>query len=137
MNLLFMLFAIGTITSIILAWWKGGRDERLAAMALLAAAFASIFLQSHRYSSPEMTVVFVDIGLFAALLGIALMSRSFWPIWAAGFQLCAVAVHLAAAKSPSMLPATYADALAIWTFPVLGALILGTWHEGRMRHGNG
>lgn len=137
MTFLFILFAVGTIASIILAWWKGGRDERLASTALLTAALVSPILQSHRYASPELGIVLVDIGLFAALLGIALFSRSFWPIWAAGFQLCGVAVHLAAAKSPFMLPATYADALAIWTFPVLGALLLGTWHEGRMRHGNG
>ena len=137
MTMMFIFFALSMLASIVLAWWKGGRDERLAATALLVGALASPILQSHSYASPEMGIVLVDIGLFAALLGIALVSKAFWPIWATGFQLCAVAVHLAAAKSPLMLPQTYAEALAIWTFPVLAALILGTWHEGRMRHGNG
>lgn len=136
MSFLFFLFITATVSSLVLAWWLGGRDERLAATILAAAAVLSPFVQSHSYSSPEFGIVAVDVVLFLALLGIAMISRAFWPIWAAGFQLCAVAVHFAAAKSPVMLPATYAEALAIWTFPVLGALIAGTWLEAKARrHG--
>ena len=137
MSMLFAIFLIVMLAALVMAWWLGGRDERLAALALVAAALVSPILPAHSYAEPEMGIVAVDIGLFMALLGIAMISRSFWPIWAAGFQLCAVAVHFAAAKSPVMLPATYAEALAIWTFPVLGALIAGTWLEARARHGLG
>jgi hypothetical protein len=69
--------------------------------------------------------------LFAALATIALQSRAFWPMWAAGLQLGALAVHLAAAKMPAMVPAAYAETLAIWSYAVLGALALGTWWEAR------
>jgi hypothetical protein len=58
-------------------------------------------------------------------------------MWAAGFQGCAVAVHLVAARSPTMLPAVYAETLAVWAYPVLAALAAGTWLETRVTHGRG
>jgi cytochrome c-type biogenesis protein CcmH/NrfF len=36
-----------------------------------------------------------------------------------------------------MLPAIYAQTLAIWTFPVLIAVMAGTWLEARARHVRG
>lgn len=136
MSPLFVLFLLLIATSLFMALKVGGRDERFAAGALLAAALASPIAQAHSYAAPEMGIVVVDAVLFAALLALALRSTAFWPIWAAGFQLCALAVHFAAAKSPHMLPATYAETLAVWAFPQLLALLYGTWFEARIRHGH-
>jgi hypothetical protein len=134
-SLLFALFLLLMATALFLALKVGGKDERLAAAALLAAALASPIVQSHSYAAPEMGIVLVDAILFIALLLLALRSSAFWPMWAAGFQLCALAVHFAAAKSPHMMPATYAETLALWAFPQLLALLFGTWYEARMRDG--
>jgi hypothetical protein len=127
--ILAMLCACG-----VAAWW-GGRDERLAALALALAAVITPLAVSRHWAGPEMGVVLVDGALFAALMYIAIGSRAFWPMWATGFQLCGLAVHLAAAMSPHMLPAAYAETLAVWSYAVVLTLLIGTLFEGRVRHG--
>jgi hypothetical protein len=113
----------------------GGRDERMAAGCIAAAAVLSTVATVHNYSTPEVWVILVDFMLFCGLATISLQSRSFWPIWAAGLQLCGLAVHLAAARMPTMRPAAYADTLAIWSYLVIVSVALGTWLEVRRRYG--
>jgi hypothetical protein len=135
MNPAFVFFLISMLGVCAFAVLRGGRDERLGAIALAAAAIASPLAVSHSWGGPELGVVLVDLGLLAALIMLAMRSRAFWPMWAAGFQGCAVAVHLVAARSPTMLPAVYAETLAVWAYPVLAALAAGTWLETRVTHG--
>lgn len=127
-DVFFLLVLVGTT---IVAARFGGRDERTAAFAVVAAALLSPVLIRHGFAGPEYGVVLVDGLLFAALLALAMGSRAFWPLWAAGFQLVALAVHVAAALVPHMLPAAYATTLAIWSYPVLASLALGTVVERR------
>lgn len=135
MNPAFVFFLISMLGVCAYAVLKGGRDERIGAIALAAAAIGSPLAVSHQWGGPELGVIVVDLGLLAALMVLALKSRAFWPMWAAGFQACAVAVHLVAARSPNMLPAVYAETLAVWAYPVLAALAAGTWLEARVTHG--
>jgi hypothetical protein len=131
----FYLFLVILSGTALLAAAVGGRDERLGVAAVTAAAIVTPLVSSHAFKEAETGILIVDAGLFVALLLIALRSAAFWPIWAAGFQLCGLAAHFAAAKLPTMVPTIYAQTLAIWTFPVLGALGAGIWFEARMRHG--
>lgn len=93
-------------------------EQGLAAIALIVAAILSPLVEREAYVEPEVGVLFIDLALFIALMAVALRSRSFWPMWASGVQLCTLAVHLAAAKYPAMVPAAYAETLVIWSFPV-------------------
>jgi hypothetical protein len=117
------------------AAWRGGQDERLAAGAIAAAAFLSPFVSARGFV--KLGVVLVDIGLLIVLGAVALRSRSFWPIWATGFQLCTLAGHFAAAKSSVMVPAAYAETLAIWSYAVMASLLVGTLVEAQRHHGRG
>ncbi len=124
----------GALTAVIgVVVRHGGRDERTGAFALLAAGLLTPVLVRHSYAGPEYGVVLVDALLFAALLALAMGSRAFWPVWAAGFQLVGLAVHAAAAMVPEMLPAAYADSLAIWSYSVMAALFVGTIVELQRR----
>ncbi|WP_448582991.1 hypothetical protein [Thermaurantiacus sp.] len=126
-----ILFAALLLGTLALAWRRGGREERLAALALLCSALLSPLAQNRGFAGPEYWILLIDALLFLALGAIALTSRAFWPLWAAGFQLGALAVHLAAARVPEILPAAYAATLIIWSYPVVVAVALGTWFEGR------
>lgn len=130
----FLAFILGMVAICSLAAFRGGRDERLAAAALATAALASPLVVSRHFAGPELGVILVDGALFAALMYIAIGSKAFWPMWAAGFQLCGLAVHLAAAISPRMLPAAYVETLGVWSVAVLITLLLGTVLEGRLSH---
>lgn len=135
MNPAFILFLLSMLGVCAFAVLRGGRDERLGAIALACAAAISPMAVAHQWGGPELGVILVDIALFIALLLLSLRSAAFWPMWAAGFQGCALEVHLVAAKSPHMLPAVYAETLALWAYPVLAALALGTLLETRITHG--
>jgi hypothetical protein len=131
------IFTLALIAVCGFAAWRGGRDERIAAGAIALAALLSPFVALHRYAGPEVGLILVDLGLFIVLAGISLQSRAFWPMWAAGFQLCGLAGHLAAAKSTLVLPAAYAETLAVWAYAVIATLLVGTLMEGQHRHGRG
>ncbi|WP_194745523.1 hypothetical protein [Thermaurantiacus tibetensis] len=126
-----IVFAALLATVVVLAFARGGPEERIGAGALLAASLLTPVAQLRRFAGPEYGIVLVDALLFLVLAALGLRSRAFWPLWAAGFQLGALAVHLAAAKMPGMLPAAYAATLIIWSYPVVVAVGLGTWLEGR------
>ncbi len=130
----FLAILIGTVG---IASTYGGREERVAAFALVVASLATPIAVASGYSRPELGVILVDAALFSALAIIALRSRSFWPIWASGFQLCALAVHLAATRLQHMLPAVYAESLAIWSYLVIGSVLGGVWLEARQRYDRG
>ncbi len=132
-----IMFVVALIAVCAFVAWRGGPDERIAAGAMALAALASPFVEARAYAGLEHGLVLVDLGLFLTLAAIALRSRAFWPIWAAGFQLCGLAGHLAAAKSTSIVPAAYADTLALWAYAVMASLLVGTVAEGHQRHGRG
>lgn len=134
MNPAFIFFLISMLGVCGFAILRGGNDERLGAVALAAAAILSPLALISGWSRPETGIILIDVGLFVALLLLALRSTAFWPLWATGFQLCAVAVHLVALISPALLPAAYAETLALWAYPVLLSLGIGTWFRSEAHH---
>lgn len=135
MTAIIFMICLGVVCGVVA--WRGGLDERLAAGAIALAAVLSPFVKSRGYAGPEVGLILVDLGLFIALAAISLRSRAFWPMWAAGFQLCGLAGHLAAAKSNAVVPAAYAETLAVWAYAVMASLLVGTLMEGQQRHGRG
>ncbi|MFQ3595413.1 MAG: hypothetical protein SNJ63_04820 [Sphingomonadaceae bacterium] len=129
-----VLFLVVLAVAVGVALIRGGREERVAAGAILAATGATPVMQSHAFAGPETGILIVDLVLLGVLGWLALGSRCFWPIWAAGFQMGSLGVHLAAARLPEILPAVYAETLVIWSYPVLAALLLGTLVEAQVRN---
>jgi len=114
------------------ALWKGRLDERITASVLLLAAFLSP-LVAGEFAVPEVGVLMVDSSLLAFLIGLALVSDRFWPMWAAGFQIVGTLAHLARFVDGSIWPKAYMTFEAFWAYPVLAALGIGTWLEARFR----
>ncbi len=133
-SLIFVLFLMVAGGAAML---RGGQYERLAAVAIVVATVVSPLARSQRYAGPDLGIVLVDLALFIILTMISMRSSAFWPMWAAGFQLCGLAGHLAASKSQSTVPAAYADTLAIWAYAVVTALLAGTLLERRRDNGRG
>ncbi len=123
---------------LLLLLWAAARALRLrsaefgtAVAASAAAAVATPLAQTWDFARPEVGIFLVDLGLFLVLAGLAVRTTAFWPIWASGFQLGTLAIHLAAAKYPHLVPAAYAEALVIWSFPVLLTIAAGLHWEAR------
>ncbi len=121
------------VLSMTIAFRWGGREEKLAAAAMLVAIVASNFAISGRYHHTEIGLFAVDFALFAGLLLLALRSDRYWPMWAAAFQLVATMVHFGSLVETGNFAWAYYAALIFWSFPVFIALGAGSWLEGRYR----
>lgn len=128
-----LLGLIAIIASVVIAWKWGGRDERFAAGIFLAATIASRIADQGNFAHIQSTVFIIDFALFAALLILALRSDRFWPMWAAAFQAVGTMVHIASMTETGDFAWAYAVGLIFWSYPVVFALMAGTWLEGRYR----
>ena len=83
----------------------------------------------------ETGLLLIDLGVLAAYNVVALKSPRFWPLWVAGLQLTESTSHVMKAIDERLLPMAYGAAIALWSYPILIILALGTWrgHKRRMR----
>ena len=113
---------------------RGGRTERIAAVAFAIAFVASGFTQDiTRFIGPQLGVFAVDLMLLAVLLGMAVRSNRTWVLFAAGFHLLGVLAHLAIALDPSLHAAAYAVVLNLLAYMVFVSLAVGAWDASRRR----
>ena len=117
------------LLTVALALWRGGWPERSAAVAVLAASFASPLVQSSLFASPEHGILTVDLLLLGWLGLLALATDRFWPLWATGFHLVGTIIHVARMVDPTVVPPAYALGQVFWSYPVLAALAAGTLIE--------
>jgi hypothetical protein len=118
------------------ALWRGRQDERVVAMVCIAAVAASRLAFSPlsvRYTSVEGGLLFIDLAVLAAFVFVALRSRRFWPLWVAGLQLTTSMAHLMKAVDESLMPMAYGAAIALWSYPILIILAIGTWRGHQRR----
>jgi hypothetical protein len=107
------------------AAWRGGRAERGAAAAFIAAWFAAYVTKDHSWLGLQWRIFIIDVAFFVALAAIALRSRWYWPIFAAGFQLLSVVTHAASTVDHQLGAWAYMTANVIWTYLFLVALAVG------------
>jgi hypothetical protein len=118
------------------ALWRGRRDERIVALVCIGAVAASRLAftpLSVRYTSVEGGLLFIDLAVLAAFISVAIQSRRFWPLWVAGLQLTTSMAHLMKAVDASLLPMAYGAAIALWSYPILIILAIGTWRGHQRR----
>ncbi|HVI31649.1 hypothetical protein [Phenylobacterium sp.] len=115
------------------ALWKGGPDERFAAVAFLAAWAATVVFRDDQRNNPQWGILFADIGLFVALVVLVLRTDRFWPIWMAGFELLSVITHAGRIVDRNVGAWAYITAGQIWGYLTLFALAWGTWAAWRER----
>jgi hypothetical protein len=118
------------------AWWRGRGEEKIAATTCLLAVIATRFLISplhSRYEGIEFGLLSIDLVVLAAFVAIALQSKRFWPLWAAGFQLTLSISHGLKAVDLELLPRAYAAAAVFWSYPILLVILFGTWRTHMRR----
>lgn len=117
------------------ALWRGRSDERIVASACLGATIATRFAISPlqvRYTSVESGLMLIDLVVLAVFVWIALRSERFWPLWVAGLQLTNSISHLMKFADLDLLPRAYGAAAALWSYPILLILAVGTWRSHRL-----
>lgn len=119
------------------ALWRGGGPERIAATAMLAATAVSALVRAdvhHRFVDMEIGLFVVDGLLLIMLVAVAMRADRGWSFIVAGFHLVTVGAHGIRLIEPGMIPVTYAVLIALWSYPMLVVLAIGTWrHQRRIR----
>ena len=114
-----------------LAAWRGRLTERLAAGAYLVAWALTVAVFRSGSEATQWPVLAIDAALLIFLVWLALRSSRFWPMFAAGFHLLAVATHLARAADPRVSGWAYQTAEILWSYLVIYAIAYGAWTARR------
>lgn len=130
--MLAIMFSIVLFISCGIALKYGKTYERLTAVTLVAAAFASPLVEKYSFENVEIGIFAIDLWVAVFLVTIALQSDRFWPMWAAAFEIVGVLAHLVRYFQP-LKAASYSAVESLWAYPVLIALAVGTLLEGRRR----
>jgi hypothetical protein len=116
------------------AFWRGRKEERVAAAACLLATIITVWIippVSVRYRAFDPVELCIDAAMLATFVAIALRSDRFWPLWVAGLQLTMSMSHLMKAMDEDLLPRAYAAAAVLWSYPILLIILVGTWRAHR------
>jgi hypothetical protein len=104
----------------------GGVTGRIGAALNVAATVATLFAQQiGPWSQTHIPVLIIDLLLLLALYLLALNSRVYWPIWAAGFHLITVAGHAATVVVPDFRSSLYYLFNGMWAIFVQMAMVWG------------
>lgn len=121
-TLVWMLLALCSIY-IALA---GGTAGRIGAALNIGATMATLFAQQmDTWSQMHLPVLLIDLLMMVALFWLAMKSRVFWPIWAAGFHLITVLGHAATLIAPGFSSTLYYFFHGMWAVFVQLAMVWG------------
>ena len=119
------------------ALWAGGGPERVGAAVYalsVAVTYLALLVHSQMWLNLETGVFIVDAITFLLFLLIALRADRFWPLWVTAFLGLGVLGHLGKLAGPDVFWRAYAFVLAIWSYPILALIALGTFrHQQRLR----
>lgn len=113
---------------------RGGAPERAGALIFAAGCVLTVVALSAppvRFQSMEIGVLLVDTATFLAFCILAVCANRFWPIWTSALLGLGVIGHFAMLLSPDVIPRIYAIALAMWSYPILAFLVVGTRNHRR------
>ncbi len=115
------------------AFWKGGREEQIAAGGLILSWLVTIVLRDPNWVGAQKGAFVADTCLLVILLMLALRTKRYWPLAATAFQLLCVLTHIARIVDPGVRAWAYATGQVIWSQWVFFAVGVGTWNRWRGR----
>ena len=123
-----MVWTVAIILVCVFALWKGGRIERIVAVAFMTAWLLTLLVEDRwHWGDTQWNVLAVDILLTLFLAWLAMTTGLNWLLFAAAFQLLGVVTHLAVIVDPGFVAKTYLAGLIIWSYLAIGSLAVGTW----------
>lgn len=107
---------------------NGGRTGKAGSVIFIVASISTVAAVriSPSWAGTSLGLFAVDAGCLLALVILALKSNRFWPIWALGFQIVAVATHLATLSIADVMPKSFQALLSFWAIPILWVMVAGT-----------
>lgn len=114
---------------------RGGPPERIGVLIAVVASVLSTASvtrgMAERFTTVEVGVLVIDLVTLGAFLVLAARADRYWPLWVAGFHMVSVVTHAALMIDPGVVPRVYAFAQALWSYPILLAMVVGTIRHRR------
>jgi len=114
---------------------RGGAPERAGIIIAIVASVLTVVAGTReiaaRFTSMETGIFVVDLCALAAFLVLAARADRYWPLWVAGVHMVGVVTHGAMVIDPTMVPRVYAFAQALWCYPILAVMVIGTIRHRR------
>jgi hypothetical protein len=112
------------------ACWRGGGAERLGGIVtFLDWMLTPLAEKLTGIRDVELGVLAIDALFLVVLLSIAFKSSRFWPLFAAGFYVLEVLMHMAMAVDAKVGARAYFVGMEIFSYLTLAALAVGVWFE--------
>ncbi|KRB48652.1 MAG: hypothetical protein V4514_20745 [Pseudomonadota bacterium] len=122
------VWAIAMFAVSAFALWRGGRTERVVAIANIVAWIATIVVQNRsNWVDPQWGMFAVDVAFLLVLLWFVIRGSRLWILPAAAFQLLAVVTHGAILADGGVRAWAYLTALILWSYLVLITLAVGAY----------
>jgi hypothetical protein len=139
MDTILLAFYSALLLCAVYASANGGRTGKAgSAIFVVASVLTVAAARIHpSWAGTSLGLFAVDAGCLLALLILALASNRFWPIWALGFQIVAVATHLATLSIPDVVPKSFQALLSFWAIPILWVMVAGTHKDMQYELGTG
>lgn len=139
MDTILLAFYSALLLCAVYASVNGGRTGKAgSAIFVVASVLTVAAARMHpSWAGTSLGLFAVDAGCLLALLILALASNRFWPIWALGFQIVAVATHLATLSIPDVVPKSFQALLSFWAIPILWVMVAGTHKDMQYELGIG
>lgn len=117
------------------AFAAGGGPERWGATILAVGSVLTVAVIAPlplRFRSVEVEVVVIDILCFAVYTVLALRADRFWPIWVSALVGVGALGHLGKwYGGPEIGRWPYAFAIAVWSYPMIALIAIGTLNHQR------
>jgi len=118
--------------------YRGHHPEYAGVIFVSIATFSTLFVDQ-TFGQTELGlgvgIFVVDLLALAALIGLAIKSDRFWPIWVAAFYLLAFLIHATMLVAPEIPTWAFATAAHFWVYPMLLALAIGAHEYGGSKDG--
>ena len=125
------------VASSLYALMRGGVPERLVATVMIVGVMLTPVVLSpvsRRFHAVEPGLFTLDLLILIAFMAIALKANRFWPMGIVVFHGMSVLGHLLKLGDPHLIRSVYLVMLAMWIYPQLLFLVLGTWrHRVRLK----
>ncbi|MDC7685029.1 hypothetical protein PQU92_17220 [Asticcacaulis sp. BYS171W] len=116
-----------------LALWRGGRDERIAAVIIFIASCLTPLFQDKVTYFPGAAALILDGFITVYFIVLSLMTRKVWTLAAAVCMINTMTAHLVHLMTPEMNMYSYLTGIGFWGGIALYLAIGGGVWEERLR----
>ena len=129
-----LVFLAIELAVVLIAACAGGKPERVGSgivLAMIVVTYVGHPLLGWTYETVDPVGLAVDLIGLASFVWLGLVSRRFWPLWAASLQVLSTGAHLVRALAIPVLPWVYFWMKVAPTLGVLILLMVATWSHRR------